>query len=61
MRPTNLKAQRATRNISQAKLADILGVTVATVSRWECGHTTISDAYAALIREKLREYDARAI
>ena len=38
----NLKKLRAQKNLTQEKVADILGVNTQTVSRWECG-TSLPD------------------
>ncbi len=36
---SNLKKYRMSQNLTQEKVAELLGVTAQTVSRWECGQT----------------------
>ena len=40
MTPTEIKAWREERGLSQREMADVLGVRQATVSRWESGERT---------------------
>lgn len=54
MTPEELRTLREKANLSQQKLADMLGVNRQTVSRWEVGTYGIGRAEALLITQTLR-------
>lgn len=54
-----LRVRRRTRHISQNDLALALGVSEATVSKWETARVGISPALAALIEEALERLTQR--
>ncbi len=49
MTKEELKGLRSKSKLTQAKLAALLGVQLSTVSRWEAGNRSISEAMANLI------------
>ena len=53
-----LRRLRKSLGISQAAFARIMGVTVTTISRWECGHRTIGDLRADGIRARVASREA---
>lgn len=53
MRYPNLLAEMKRRGITQGELAEAVGVTQATVSRWFQGHRTMSVTSSFKIKEKL--------
>jgi len=54
--PARLRQLRATHGLSQEQLARLLGVSFATVNRWETGRTQMS----ARARQALADFEARA-
>ena len=52
MTPTEIKAWREERGLSQREMADVLGVRQATVSRWESGER-VPPPYLRLALEML--------
>ena len=47
----NLKALRVAKGISQAKLAELLNISVKTVSHWETGYTEPSVAQLVFLAD----------
>lgn len=50
---------RSKLNMTQAQFADLVGVLMMTVSRWERGATNVSDAYSTTIRTRVKEYEKK--
>jgi DNA-binding transcriptional regulator YiaG len=50
MRPDELQRARAHLGLTQAQLADRLGVTLSAVSRWEQGQRRVPELAARLLR-----------
>ncbi len=51
--PTQIRARRTARGLSQATLADRVGVTQATISNWESGRSSPSAEQTATLRDAL--------
>lgn len=58
MTQKELKELRIEHGMTQTCLAMILGVTGATISRWETGRHNIDDLHATGIRARFAELDA---
>ena len=59
MTGTGFKAIRDSLGLSQSQMAAILGLTIATISRWENGHVAITEPRAMWIFNKLNLEDSR--
>ena len=59
MTGTGFKAIRDSLGLSQSQMAGTLGVTIATISRWENGHVAITEPRAMWIFNKLNLEDSR--
>ena len=48
-----IKSERALHELSQKDLADLLGVTRETISKWEQGQTLIPSSYVAKMAKEI--------
>ena len=51
----NIKEERTKHELTQKQLAELMGVTVRTVGRWENGHRQPSAQMLELLQIKLKE------
>ena len=55
MKPKEIKAARAILGVTQKELAELIGVTLNTVGKWECGAGQCTGPAAILIRRLVAE------
>lgn len=60
MAPDEVFGIRTRLGMSQTQFAELVGVRMMTVSRWERGATKVSDAYSTTIRTRVAEYKKRS-